>query len=494
MKKYTQLFRKLHIAIILITSICSSSFAQTYFAGTGAGTGNTGTPVTAVGSGALSIGNSGYSVDAFGYNALQKNTTGHNNAAFGSNALAKNTTGSFNVAVGNASLFSNTVGSENTVVGFSSMQINTMGYRNAAFGYQALSLNTTGFDNVATGYKSLYANTTGERNAATGFLALTLNTSGSFNTAFGSYALSNNTTGANNSAVGRSALLQNGTGSNNVAIGDLAGLQFTLYNNCTFLGKSADASITGLTNATALGNGALVNASNKVVVGNTAVTSIGGQVGWTTFSDLNLKTNINKSKLGLNFILQLNPVTYNYKAEGQKDVLYTGLIAQEVDAAAKKTGTAFSGVDKNGEHWGIRYAELTVPIIKAVQEQNETITAVQEENKQLKLRLEKLEKAFATLQGNSNANVKTNASELFQNSPNPYTNSTTIKYTLAKDVTQAQLIIRNSAGATIKTITLNSLGAGQAVINAKEMTAGIYACSLYTNGQLVDTKMLVQTN
>jgi hypothetical protein len=289
-------------------------------------------------------------------------------------------------------------------------------------------------------------------------------------------------------------LYSNKTGRFNVAIGDHTGWQQDLYNNCTFLGNRADATITGLTNATALGNGAKVNASNKMVMGNTAVTSIGGQVGWTTFSDLSLKTNINKSKLGLDFILALTPVTYNYKTEGQKDILYTGLIAQEVDAAAKKTGTTFSGVDKNGEQWGIRYAELTVPIIKAVQEQNETITALQEENKQLKLRIEKLEKAFAALQGSSITDVKAGASVLFQNNPNPYTNSTTIKYALAKEVTQAQLIIRNSAGAAVKTITLSSLGTGQADITAKEMAAGIYTCSLYTNGQLADTKILVKTN
>jgi trimeric autotransporter adhesin len=613
MKKQNQQLKKLFIgAMVFFTAFGGSLQAQTYFAGAGAGTGNTGAPVTAVGPGALSSANSGVSVDAFGNNALQKNTTGHNNAAFGTNALAKNTSGSFNTAAGNAALFFNTIGYNNTGLGFSAMQLNTTGYDNTAIGNQALLNNTTGFRNSAfgsyslysnttgnynnaIGYKALYSNVSGYNNVAIGNFALSLNTTGAVNTAIGSTALQNNTTGGQNTAIGSStlnlnttgsqntatgfnalaynttgiynsaygysslqsnktgirntatgafalnsntignysvatghnalssntsgdnnvatgadvlvsnttgsqnaafgrlALRYNTTGSYNVAVGDGSGGQFELYNNCTFLGSNADATLTGLTNATALGNGARVNASNKVVVGNTAITSIGGQVGWTTFSDLNLKTNINKSTLGLNFILQLNPVTYNYKAEGQKEILYTGLIAQEVDAAAKKTGIAFSGIDKTGEHWGIRYAELTVPIIKAVQEQNENITAVQEENKQLKLRIEKLEKAFAGLQGGSITDAKAAASVLYQNSPNPYTNTTTIKYALAPAVTHAQLIIRNSAGATVKTINLSSMGAGHVIINAKEMAAGIYTCTLYTNGQLADTKMLVQT-
>ncbi|MBL0051486.1 MAG: tail fiber domain-containing protein [Bacteroidetes bacterium] len=167
-------------------------------------------------------------------------------------------------------------------------------------------------------------------------------------------------------------------------LGKDAGALRAVYNKCTFVGATADASVTGKTNATAIGYGASVNASNKVRVGNTAVTSIGGQVGWTTVSDIRLKENINDSKLGLNFILNLHPVTYNYKDEEQRDILYTGLIAQEVDAAAKKEGVDFSGVDRNGEYWGIRYGDLTVPLVKGMQELNEELKM---KNEKLELRM-----------------------------------------------------------------------------------------------------------
>jgi hypothetical protein len=68
--------------------------------------------------------------------------------------------------------------------------------------------------------------------------------------------------------------------------------------------------------------------------------------------------------------LNLKPVTYNYKDTAQRGILYTGLIAQEVDAAAKKEGVEFSGVDKNGEYWGIRYGDLTVPLINECRNSN----------------------------------------------------------------------------------------------------------------------------
>ena len=65
-------------------------------------------------------------------------------------------------------------------------------------------------------------------------------------------------------------------------------------------------------------------------------------------------------------------------------ILYTGLIAQEVDAAAKKEGVDYSGVDKNGEYWGIRYGDLTVPLVKGMQEQQVVINAQKNEIKELK--------------------------------------------------------------------------------------------------------------
>jgi len=65
----------------------------------------------------------------------------------------------------------------------------------------------------------------------------------------------------------------------------------------------------------------------------------------------------------------------------------TGFIAQDVEAAALSIGYDFSGVDapKNeNDHYGLRYAEFVVPLVKAVQE-------LALENAELRLRIEKLE-------------------------------------------------------------------------------------------------------
>src|ERR1019366_805105 len=44
--------------------------------------------------------------------------------------------------------------------------------------------------------------------------------------------------------------------------------------NCTFIGNLAQQSADGITNSTALGYGAVVTASNQVVIGNTSVTAV----------------------------------------------------------------------------------------------------------------------------------------------------------------------------------------------------------------------------
>ena len=205
-------------------------------------------------------------------------------------------------------------------------------------------------------------------------------------------ALYKNTTGNNNSAMGMLALYNNTTGSNNTAIGTRAFYNGSNYYNSTAIGYNAD-----------------VTDSNQVRIGNSSVSSIRGYVSWTNVSDGRFKTNVNENVIGLDFINELRPVTYNldmdaiakfqntpdsirlFEAEVQKEkMLQTGFIAQEVERAAQKLGYEFSGVDapKNeNDHYGLRYAEFTVPLVKAVQELSQQNEALKAENKKMQVEL-----------------------------------------------------------------------------------------------------------
>ena len=118
---------------------------------------------------------------------------------------------------------------------------------------------------MATGYYSLYSNTTGIRNSASGFRSMDSNTTGSNNTANGAFALDYLTTGSYNSAFGH----------------------------------NAGPTLSDLNNTTAIGYLAVPTASNQVRIGNTSVTSIGGQEEWTAFSDGRFKKDIKEDVSGL---------------------------------------------------------------------------------------------------------------------------------------------------------------------------------------------------
>src|SRR6266849_6594407 len=166
--------------------------------------------------------------------------------------------------------------------------IHNFGSRNTFLGSGAGNFTMSGFNNTATGTGALTANTTGPRNTANGAFALFSNTTGSENTANGAGALTSNTIGFNNTASGVNALLDNTTGSYNTASGTFALLNNFTGNYNTALGYDADV-LGNLNNATVIGAHAVVDASNKIRVGDTAITVIEGQVPYTYTSDRNQK-------------------------------------------------------------------------------------------------------------------------------------------------------------------------------------------------------------
>src|SRR5712664_1609227 len=278
----------------------------------------TGSDNTATGFGALGSNDSGSRNTATGRTALFSNTSGTENTATGASALYFNSTGNFNTASGSNALFSNFGGSFNTANGHIALINNANGSDNTANGYRALYSNTMGIENSASGSMALHNNTIGESNTAIGFIALYSNATGYDNTATGDSALYNNYTGSDNTANGVGALYSNGTGSNNTAIGYLA-----------------DVATEDLTNATAIGSGAIVNANNKIRLGDTAVTVIEGQVPYTYTSDRNKKENFQRVDADevLTKLRGLGVTSWNYKGQDAKQFRHYGPVAQDFFAA-----------------------------------------------------------------------------------------------------------------------------------------------------------------
>lgn len=273
---------------------------------------------------------------------------GYGNTASGDSALQSNTNGSANTASGYSALYSNTSGNNNTASGNTALYLNTTGYYNTASGNHSLYSNTTGYGNTASGNYSLYSNTTGTYNTASGYYTLRYNTTGNHNTASGNYALYSNTTGNYNSA----------------------------------LGDYADVTTGALTNATAIGYNAKVNASDKVRIGNTAVTVIEGQVGWSYPSDIRIKKDVEDIGFGLSFIKSLRPVQYRL-IQGNERIDF-GFIAQDIEARLGDGYNVLGIAEDADRSLSLRYTDFIAPMVKAMQEQQAEIETQRKEIENLK--------------------------------------------------------------------------------------------------------------
>ena len=114
----------------------------------------------------------------------------------------------------------------------------------------------------------------------------------------------------------------------------------------------------------------------------------GGQ-GWYNASDRNLKQNIQDYPSSLEKVLDLRPVTYNWKTHPDEDPL-AGFIAQNVKELFPQL-TADIDWREGGTRLGVNYSLLVVPAIKAIQEQQDIIDQQGKDIKALIKRIELLE-------------------------------------------------------------------------------------------------------
>jgi hypothetical protein len=122
-----------------------------------------------------------------------------------------------------------------------------------------------------------------------------------------------------------------------------------------------------------------------------------------------LKENITiNNRLGLEFITNLQPVSYNYISDKSK-VRHDGFIAQEVEQTMKQLGLPFSGLNKSNDGmYSLAYSDFVMPLVNAVKEQQ---IQINELKKQLqaasafKQKLEAIEKRMASLEESKTENL-----------------------------------------------------------------------------------------
>ncbi len=97
-------------------------------------------------------------------------------------------------------------------------------------------------------------------------------------------------------------------------------------------------------------------------------------------SDLRAKKHIYRLSYGLNEILKLRPVQYNWNEDTDDQEQSLGLIAQEI---LKVIPEVVHVPEESEELMGVNYAELVPVLIKAIQEQEATIKKQAQQIEQL---------------------------------------------------------------------------------------------------------------
>jgi hypothetical protein len=129
----------------------------------------------------------------------------------------------------------------------------------------------------------------------------------------------------------------------------------------------------------------------------------------------------------------------------------------------------------------VNYVELVPLLIRSIQELKQELDAVKGESKAM---TRSINNESADFNATATSNV------LYQNTPNPFKEQTTIRFSLADDVQDASICIFDMTGKTIKKLPISS-GMDSVSIGGYELGEGMFLYSLIVNGQVIDTKRMV---
>ncbi|MES1220678.1 MAG: tail fiber domain-containing protein, partial [Bacteroidota bacterium] len=123
------------------------------------------------------------------------------------------------------------------------------------------------------------------------------------------------------------------------------------------------------------------SADNTYLLGKTGArwSAVWSANGTIQTSDMRLKTNIHSLNYGLREVMNMRPVSYNWKDKPNSNHKI-GLIAQEVRSLVPEVVIG----DESKENLGMNYAELVPVLVKAIQEQQKQIETMAKEIEKLK--------------------------------------------------------------------------------------------------------------
>lgn len=214
-------------------------------------------------------------------------------------------------------------------------------------------------------------------------------------------------------------------------------------------------------------------------------------------ADLNKTTTLKK-------VLQMLPVEYNLnqiytKSVGDSSVVqrplydeksqvfkkkHYGLVAQDL----QKLYPDLVYEDANG-YLSVNYIGIIPLLIESIKELNEEVEALKQNINSSSSAASKV-KTTGLVSGIDDVIA---AASLNQNNPNPFSQSTQIKYCLPSTVNTASLCIYDLQGRQLKQLSISERGNGSKTISASEFSPGIYLYALIADGVEIDVKRMILT-
>lgn len=235
-------------------------------------------------------------------------------------------------------------------------------------------------------------------------------------------------------------------------------------------------------------------------------------------SDIKFKQNIMPIENSLNKVLRLNGIRFKHKTENEADLenkesdFRLGFIAQEVEMVFPEVVKDMPDGTK-----AMSYTDLIAALVEAIKEQQKLIDNLQQESNQekvlLKQEIEILretlnkcciksnQKSMAieydtNIEQNSTVSTSNNTEEMkvYQNSPNPFNEITTIQCYIPQSINTVQLCVYDMTGTLLKNISVIDRGNINVQIQADQLTSGIYIYMLIGDGKTSEAKQMIITH
>ncbi len=131
----------------------------------------------------------------------------------------------------------------------------------------------------------------------------------------------------------------------------------------------------------------------------------------------------------------------------------------------------------------VNYTELIPLLLRAIQELKGELDEVKGNNSAGARIIPATTDVTSAIKG---ANV------LYQNTPNPFKEQTTIRFSLADDAQDASICIFDMTGKMLKNLPISS-GDTSISLNGWELGEGMFLYTLIVNGREIDTKRMIIT-